>query len=250
MTLIAPMLIGAVVGLLLGFLGGGGAIMIVPALVYIMQTDAHAAKAVALIIVGVNAAVGGSLALRDKRADGSTAILFGSAGMVTAYLGARLAKGIPDEWLLVAFSVLLLVIAFYMYRGTTKTNAAENVPSVRPRWQVVVVGGLVGLVTGILGVGGGFIIVPALVLLVNMPMRTAVGTSLLIIMMNSGASLLGLLDSTFDWGLIAALLGGAIPAMLVANRYGGIVDQQKLRRGFAMFVTAVAVFMLADNLLR
>ena len=249
MTILVAILIGAVVGLLLGFLGGGGAIMVVPALVYIMQTDAHAAKGVALIIVGINAAIGGILALRDKRADGMTAAVFGSAGMVTAYLGAVVAKDIPDNYLLIAFSVLLLVIAFFMYRGTTKTAPATTTPQQRPLWQVAAVGSLVGLVTGILGVGGGFIIVPALVLLVSLPMRTAVGTSLLIITMNSAASLLGLRDSSFDWQLVAALLGGAIPAMLVANRYGGLVDQTKLRRGFAVFVTLVAVFMLVDNAL-
>jgi hypothetical protein len=141
-----------------------------------------------------------------------------------------------------------LVIALLMYRGTMGT-ATEPVPVPRPRWQIIVVGAIVGLVTGILGVGGGFVIVPAMVLLVGMPMRRAVGTSLLVITINSGASLLGHLDTAFDWTLIGLLLSGAIPAMTVANRFGGAIDQQKLRRGFAIFVTCVACFMLAETML-
>ena len=250
MIFVEVLLIGAAVGLLLGLLGGGGAILIVPALVYLIHTDAHAAKVVALMIVGINAAIGGALAWRDKRADIVTALLFGSSGMVLAFLGARVAKQIPDDYLLVAFSLLLLVIAVSMYRSTTQQTPAAGDSPPRPRWHVVVVGAGVGLVTGILGVGGGFIIVPALVLLVNMPMRRAVGTSLLIIMLNSAASLLGLLGEQFDWSLIASLSLGAIPAMLIANRYGGMVNQHILRRGFAVFVTLVACGMLAEILLR
>jgi len=249
MTLVAPIIIGAIVGLLLGFLGGGGAIMIVPAMVYILHGDEHVALATALIIVAVNAAIGGALALKDGRADGSTALLFGASGMLTAYGGALVSKHIPGQYLLIAFSLLLLTIAFFMYRGTLNT-AAEPVVQARPRWHIVVVGALVGLVTGILGVGGGFVIVPAMVLLVGMPMRRAVGTSLLVITINSLSSLMGHLDTAFDWMLIALLLTGAIPAMAVANRFGGAIDQRKLRRGFAIFVTLVAVLMLTESLLR
>lgn len=248
MSIAAPILIGCVVGLLLGFLGGGGAIMIVPAMVYILHADEHVALATALIIVAVNAAIGGVLAWRDRRADMPTALLFGASGMMTAYGGALISKHIPGSYLIVAFSILLLVIALMMYRGTMGT-ATESVPVIRPRWHIIVVGAVVGLVTGILGVGGGFVIVPAMVLLVGMPMRKAVGTSLLVITINSAASLLGHLDTAFDWTLIALLLGGAIPAMTVANRFGGAIDQIKLRRGFAIFVTCVACFMLVETVL-
>jgi uncharacterized membrane protein YfcA len=248
MSLIAPIVIGAIVGLLLGFLGGGGAIMIVPAMVYVLHADEHVALATALIIVAVNAAIGGTLAWKDGRADSATAAIFGASGMATAYGGAIISKQIPGHYLLVAFSILLLTIAFFMYRGTLR-SPGEPPPLHRPRWQIIGVGALVGLVTGILGVGGGFVIVPAMVLLVGMPMRRAVGTSLLVITINSIASLLGHLDTPFNWQLIGLLLAGAIPAMAVANRYGGAINQIKLRRGFAIFVTVVACFMLAETLL-
>jgi uncharacterized membrane protein YfcA len=249
MTFIVPIFIGAIVGLLLGFLGGGGAIMIVPAMVYVLHADEHVALATALIIVAVNAAIGGGLAWKDGRADVSTAFVFGASGMLTAYGGALVSKQIPGQYLLVAFSLLLLTIAFFMYRGTMRT-ADDPVTLARPRWQIVVVGALVGLVTGILGVGGGFVIVPAMVLLVGMPMRRAVGTSLLVITINSLSSLMGHLDTAFDWMLIVLLLAGAIPAMAIANKFGGAIDQHKLRRGFAIFVTLVALLMLYESLLR
>ncbi len=248
MSIAAPILIGCIVGLLLGLLGGGGAILIVPAMVYVLHADEHVALATALIIVAVNAAIGGGLAWRDGRADMRTALLFGGSGMVTAYGGALISKHIPGTYLLVAFSCLLLVIAVVMFRGTMG-SAAERTAVIRPRWHIVGIGALVGLVTGILGVGGGFVIVPSMVLLVGMPMRKAVGTSLLVITINSVSSLLGHLETAFDWTLIASLLGGAIPAMTLANRYGGAIDQLKLRRGFAIFVTCVSLFMLAETLL-
>ena len=247
MSLIAPVVIGAIVGLLLGLLGGGGAIMIVPAMVYILHADEHVALATALIIVAVNAAIGGTLAWKDGRADLATAVLFGTSGMLTAYGGAIISKQIPGQYLLVAFSLLLLTIAFLMYRGTLKAPGEASAVT-RPRWQILLVGALVGLVTGILGVGGGFVIVPAMVLMVGMPMRRAVGTSLLVITINSVASLFGHLDTPFNWQLIGLLLAGAIPAMTVANRFGGAIHQIKLRRGFAVFVTLVACFMLIETL--
>jgi len=249
MMTIVTLFIGAIVGLLLGFLGGGGAIMIVPAMVYILHADEHVALATALIIVAVNAAIGGTLAWKDGRADLTTALLFGASGMLTAYGGAIVSRQIPGQYLLVAFSLLLLTIAFFMYRGTLKSPGEATVVT-RPRWQIIVVGACVGLVTGILGVGGGFVIVPAMVLLVGMPMRRAVGTSLLVITINSVSSLMGHRDTPFDWQLIGLLLGGAIPAMTIANRFGGAINQIKLRRGFALFVTVVACFMLAETLLQ
>lgn len=245
MEWLLAVIIGAVVGLLLGILGGGGAVLIVPSMVYLLHVDEHVALATALVIVGTNALLGGFMAWREKRTDIATALIFGASGMATAYLGARLSRNIPGDMLLIAFSILLLIIATLMYRGNSNLQQAETA---RPRWHIIGVGAIVGLVTGTLGVGGGFLIVPAMVLLVGMPMRQAVGTSLIVIAINSAASLLGHLDTPFDWSLIALLLLGALPSIALSGSIAKRISQEQLRRGFAIFITIIAVLMLAENI--
>lgn len=245
-TFVVAALIGAFVGLSLGLLGGGGAVLIVPSMVYLLNVDEHTALATALIIVGINALVGGIMAWRDGRTQIKTSLLFGASGMLTAYIGALFSRNIDGRILLSVFSVMLLIIAVLMYRGN-KNLTQSNAP--RPLWLIILVGAGVGLITGTLGVGGGFVIVPSLVLLVGLPMRVAVGTSLLVIAMNSSASLLGHLDTPFDWPLIFALLSGALPAMAASGPIGKKINQDKLRRSFAIFITVVALSMLAENIL-
>lgn len=243
---LVAMIIGALVGTLLGLLGGGGAVLIVPSMVYLLHVDEHVALATALIIVGLNALVGGTLAYRQGRTQLRTALTFGVSGMLTAYVGARISKLIPGELLLIAFSLLLLVIATFMFRRTPTSD--DSPTNHRPVWHMIVVGAGVGFITGTLGVGGGFLIVPAMVLLVRMPMREAVGTSLIVIAINSAASLLGHLDTPFDWWLIAALLAGAIPCVALSGRLGAHIPADKLRKAFAVFISVVAIAMLAENL--
>lgn len=245
-TFVVAVLIGAFVGLSLGLLGGGGAVLIVPSMVYLLGVDEHTALATALIIVGINALTGGVIAWRDGRTQIKTALLFGASGMTTAYVGALMSRNIDGRILLTVFSSMLLIISFLMYRGNKHLTQSD---APRPLWIIIVVGAGVGLITGTLGVGGGFVIVPSLVLLVGLPMRMAVGTSLLVIAMNSSASLLGHLETPFDWALIASLLAGALPAMVASGPIGKTIDQDKLRQSFAIFIAVVAVFMLGENIL-
>jgi len=244
METLITIIIGALVGTLLGLLGGGGAVLIVPSMVYLLHVDEHVALATALVIVGLNAIVGGAQAYRQGRTHLRTALVFGVSGMLTAYLGARISKLIPGELLLIAFSVLLLVIATFLFR---RSNPVNTTASPRPVWHIIAVGTGVGFITGTLGVGGGFLIVPAMVLLVGMPMREAVGTSLIVIAINSAASLLGHLDTPFDWWLIGALLIGAIPCVTLSGRFGAYIPADKLRKAFAVFITIVAIAMIAEN---
>jgi uncharacterized membrane protein YfcA len=140
---------------------------------------------------------------------------------------------------------MLLVIARVMYQGN---NTPQQVATqARPLWHVLLIGASVGLVTGILGVGGGFLIVPAMVLLVGLPMSEAVGTSLIVIAINSGASMLGHLDTPLDWSLIMWLLVGAVPSILISARISPHISPKRLRYAFAIFVSVVAVIMLVEN---
>jgi uncharacterized membrane protein YfcA len=140
---------------------------------------------------------------------------------------------------------MLLVIARVMYQGNN--NPQHTTIQVRPIWHVFLIGASVGLVTGILGVGGGFLIVPAMVLLVGLPMAEAVGTSLIVIAINSTASMLGHLDTVLDWTLIMWLLVGAVPSIIISGRLSPHIPQHRLRHAFAIFVSVVAVVMLAEN---
>lgn len=246
MVIFVAMLIGIIVGLLLGLLGGGGAVLIVPSMVYILHVDPHVAFATALVIVGVNALVGGVIAWRAGRTRTQTALLFGCAGIVTAYLGARISRLIPGDVLLIAFSCMLLVIARVMYQGNATPQPV--VTHTRPQWHILLIGASVGLVTGVLGVGGGFLIVPAMVLLVGLPMSEAVGTSLLVIAINSGASMLGHLDTPLDWTLIGWLLVGAIPGIVISGRISPLISPKHLRHSFAVFVSIVAIIILSENI--
>jgi uncharacterized membrane protein YfcA len=246
------LLLGFVIGLSLGLLGGGGSILTVPALVYLVGQSPQAAVTTSLAIVGGNSLIGVAFHRGESRRTGSStlnwkvAILFGAAGMLTAYASAGLSQHFTPEGLLVAFAVLMLVVAGLMlFRRERPAGAGQP----RPWWIAPLAGAGVGVLTGILGVGGGFLIVPALVMLVGLPMFQAVGTSLIIIAANSLAGLLGHLDQGwFDLGLTAVFVTAGFGGTFIGSRLAHRLPAARLRQAFALFVVVLAVFLLADNL--
>lgn len=246
MSLISALLLGALIGLSLGMLGGGGSILTVPALVYILGQDPHAAVSASLVIVGLNACTGAWMHHRGGHVRLRAALAFGGAGLLAAFVGARLSKFIPGPLLLVLFALLMLVVATLMLRGGTPTAAAHHGPPVG--WKVLLGGVGVGFLTGFLGVGGGFLVVPALVLLIGMDMRDAVGSSLVVIALNSAAGLLGHLgESGVSWVLIALLLAGGLPGLLTGTRLAQRLPVAQLRQGFAVMVVLLGVLLLVIN---
>ncbi len=243
--LLAPLL-GVLIGLALGMLGGGGSILTVPILVYILQQDPHSAVATSLVIVGANAVLGAWLHRRDGHVKLPQSLIFGAIGIPAAFAGARLSRFLTGPMPLVLFALLMLVIAFIMLRGGL---AVRHAAARGPVWWKVALGGTgVGFLTGFLGVGGGFLIVPALVLLLGMEMADAVGSSLVVIAINSGAGLLGhLSDSALPWGLIGVFVAAGMVGLLVGTRLTRLLAPQRLRQSFAMFVAALAVVLLAIN---
>ncbi len=185
------LVLGFAIGLSLGLLGGGGSILTVPALVYLVGQSPQAAVTTSLAIVGGNSLIGAAFHGGQGTLNWKVAAIFGGAGMITAYMAAGLSKHFSSAALLVAFAVLMLVVAVLMLLRRGREGEAGQA---RPWWVTLLAGAGVGLLTGILGVGGGFLIVPALVMLVGLPMYQAVGTSLIIIAANSAAGLLGHLD--------------------------------------------------------
>ena len=238
--------LAAVVGISLGMLGGGGSILTVPLLVYVTGLDPRQAIATSLIVVGVTAAMGALGHARNGRVRWRTGILFGIAGLAGAFFGGLLGGRLPGTILLIAFGLMMLVSAVAMLRGRPDAEPREGD---MPLAHVLSQGLLVGLVTGLVGAGGGFVVVPALVLLGGLPMSMAVGTSLLVIAMNTAGGAAGYLSSVqLDWTLVAAVTGAAVAGSLVGGRLASLISEDALRRGFAWFVLAMGAVVLAQEL--
>jgi uncharacterized protein len=246
-TMLLALVLGGLIGLSLGMLGGGGSILTVPALVYVLGQDPHAAVSASLIIVGLNAVTGAWFHRRAGHVRLKAAALFGGVGLAAAFLGARLSKLLPSALLLVLFALLMVAVAVLMLRGSALKPAAT---AIAPVWWKVLIGGLsVGFLTGFLGVGGGFLIVPALVLLLRMDMRDAVGSSLVVIALNSAAGVLGHLgESGVSWLIIGLLLAGGLPGLLFGTRLAQRLPVARLRQGFAVLVILLGATLLAVNL--
>jgi uncharacterized protein len=248
MTLTLVLILALLVGVTLGLLGGGGSILAVPLLVYVAGLDAKAAIATSLLVVGVTSAAGAVSHARAGRVRWRTGAVFGVAGMAGAYGGGRAAEFVPGTVLLVAFAVMMVVTAVAMLRGRREVAPGRHEDGL-PVGHIVVHGLVVGAVTGLVGAGGGFLVVPALVLLGGVPMATAVGTSLLVIALKSGAGLLGYLASTtIDWRLAGFVTLAAVAGSIGGGRLAGRVPEELLRRAFGWFVLTMAVFVLAQEL--
>ncbi|WP_033355526.1 sulfite exporter TauE/SafE family protein [Kitasatospora aureofaciens] len=232
------------IGVLLGILGGGGSMLTVPILVYLAGQDTKQAMTTSLFVVGITSIAGLISHARAGRVRWRTGTLFGLTGMAGAYAGGRVATYVPDTVLLIAFALMMLATAAAMLRGPRK--AAKQVHGEPPLHRLLIQGLVVGAVTGILGAGGGFLIVPALALLAGLPMGIAIGTSLLVIAMNSFAGLAGHISGAhLDWNLALAVTAAAVLGSLIGGRYAGRIPQHTLRTGFGWFVVAMGLFVLS-----
>lgn len=238
--------LGFVIGLTLGLLGGGGSILTVPALVYVVGVSPHAAVTASLVIVGANSTLGAFMHRAQGTLNWRVAFTFGGIGMLASFAAASVSKNVSPHVLLSLFALLMLVIGVWMLLSRS-VGEGQRAPR---GWLAVVLSGLlVGALTGFLGVGGGFLIVPALVMLVGLPMKQAIGTSLIVIAMNSLAGFLGhMAGSSLDLVTIgvfvlAGFAGAWVGAKLVAH-----FSPRVLRQAFAVFVIGLGVFLLGDNL--
>ncbi len=245
--MVAVVLLAVVVGISLGLLGGGGSILTVPLLVYVAQQDAKMAIATSLLVVGITSAAGAVSHARAGRVRWRTGLLFGVAGMAGSYGGGRIGSLVDGTWLLIAFAVVMAVTSVAMLRGGGGSTDAASREMSPPK--VLGTGVVVGLITGLVGAGGGFVIVPALVLLGGLPMHAAVGTSLVVIAMNSTAGLLGYLSGvSINWPLAGAVTAAAVVGSVIGGRLASYVSQEHLRRGFGWFVAVMSVVVLAEEL--
>jgi uncharacterized membrane protein YfcA len=284
-ALVVP--VGLVIGLSLGALGGGGSILTVPALVYLLGQNAHGATTASLVIVGVTAVAGMTAHARAHRVRFADGLMFGALGVAGSVVGSRLSAGIGSFVLLSAFAGLMLVAAAAMvYRaGRGRANYAlaragpavasgEYVPGAGPvlplpagpaaamrpagvptagrirALRVVGAASVVGLLTGFFGVGGGFVVVPALVLVLGFEMPEAVGTSLLVIAINTAAALAARVGAhvQVDWPLVAAFIAAAVVGSVAGNRVAAVARPALLARAFTALLVVVAVYTTARSL--
>ena len=241
------LVLAVLVGVTLGLLGGGGSILTVPLLVYVAGMDTKEAIATSLLVVGVTSAVGAISHARAGRVQWRTGLVFGVAGMTGAYAGGRVAEFIPGQWLLIGFAAMMIATALAMLRGRREIDP-EQVPDHLPTARVIIDGLVVGLVTGLVGAGGGFLVVPALALLGGLPMPVAVGTSLVVIAMKSMAGMAGYLASvTIDWQMAAMVTGAAVLGALIGGPLAGRIAPETLRRLFGWFVLIMAITVGAQE---
>lgn len=256
------------IGISLGLIGAGGSILTVPVLVYLAHVEPVLATAYSLFVVGSTALVGGIQNSFKKLVDFRTALLFGVPSIFAVYATrAFIMPSIPAEisvsgWftvskgvgLLVIFAVLMVVTATSMIRGNGKVEELDGVEP-EPKnhhYGLVLLEGLgVGTLTGLVGAGGGFLIIPALVLLAGLEMKLAVGTSLFIIAMKSLIGFTGDIQSgmPIDWTFLFVFTGFSVGGIFIGSWLNKFVDGHRLKKGFGWFVLAMGVYMLVREIL-
>lgn len=250
---------GLVIGALLGLVGGGGGILAVPALTYGLGLPFAAAVPASLVVIGSASAV--AVAPRARReVHWRIALVVGAAGIPTAVAGGVVNRHLDQRWLLLAFAAIMVAAAVRMLRGNDEAGGVCELPGGGVAWRrclprAIVTGLVVGFLTGLLGVGGGFLLVPALIVALGLRTPTAVATSLVIIVINSAAGLVPYLTTSpgtgagtgLDWSVIAPFALAAIAASLPAGRLARRLPARNLRRGFAVLVLLVAVGVAAES---
>jgi len=242
------LLLSVLIGISLGLLGGGGSILTVPILTMAAGMETKAAIASSLFVVAVTSAAGVVSHARAGRVRWRIGVLFGVAGMAGAFGGGRLAAYIPSNVLMILFGLMMAATAIAMLRRprTVAAPAGHEMSTTK----IIGEGVVVGVVTGLVGAGGGFLVVPALVLLGGLSMELAVGTSLVVISMKSFAGLAGHLGHvSIDWPIVLAVTATAVAGSVLGGKLAGRIPPAMLRRGFGVFVIVMAVVVLGKELL-
>lgn len=244
--------LGAImIGVSLGLLGSGGSIVTVPVLVYLFGQDEKVAIAGSLAVVGTIALAGSLPYMRRRLVDWRNVLLFGVPGMLGTYIGAWSATWVSGIVQLAMFAVVMLIASWFMLKPIQLTDA-EHEP--REVWKIASDGLLVGVLTGLVGVGGGFLIVPALVLLGGLGMHRAVATSLVIIALKSYSGFwkyLDVLDQqglSLDWQVLGLVTALGISGSLLGNHLAARLHQARLRKIFGIFLILMGIYILARSL--
>lgn len=254
-----------IIGLSLGLIGGGGSILTVPVLVYLFGVNPVSATAYSLFIVGSTSLIGAWPKYRQGLVNMKTAIIFGIPSIAAVYATrAFIVPAIPEVvitlgsfeltksiLLMLLFAVLMVAASFSMIRTGKKNQSSSDGQEQKFNYPLILLeGGIVGVLTGLVGAGGGFLIIPALVVLSKLPMKQAVGTSLLIIAAKSLIGFTGDLGKTeMDWGLLGLVTLFAIAGIFIGNYLTKFVDGEKLKKGFGWFVLVMGLYIIIKELM-
>ena len=244
------------IGVSLGLIGGGGSILTVPVLVYLFAISPTLAISYSLFIVGFTSLVGAYNNYRKGFVDFKTVLLFGASSITTVFVARKfIIPFLPDVFfsigsfqvthslfVMVMFAILMVAASVSMIRSKKMEAEEKTNPS---RIVLMVYGVLIGIVTGFLGAGGGFLLIPALVLLMKLPMKKAIGTSLLIIALNSLIGFLGDIGRhPIDWKFVSIVSAIAIAGIFIGGYFNQKIDSKKLKKGFGWFVLVMGIYIL------
>lgn len=247
-TILLAIALSLLIGVSLGLLGGGGSILTVPIMIYALGVEEKSAIASSLLVVGTTSAFAAISHARSGNVVWRMALIFAGAGMAGAFAGGKIAKYLPSGLLLALFALIMFATAFFMWRGRKSTSTAPVVTEL-PLAKIIVEGLVVGAVTGLVGAGGGFLVVPALALLGGLPMQKAVGSSLVVIALKSFAGFAGYVSHVeVEWTLTAIITASAVVGSFGGAALNKRVPQEQLRKGFAVFVLVMAVFLFGKQL--
>jgi uncharacterized membrane protein YfcA len=251
-ALLVAVILGLVIGALLGLLGGGGSILAVPALIYGAGQPLAAAVPTALLVVGVSSAA--AVLPRLRQVQWRLAGVFGVTGAAAAFGRTAINRLLDPAVVLIGFADLMVVAALRMLRSTDDAGGSCALPGGGVNWRsclpkAAASGVVVGFLTGLFGVGGGFLIIPALTLLLGLPMASAVATSLVIIVINSAAGFTAhLSDAPIDIGIAVSFTVAAVLGSFAAGHLAPRLPGDRLRRWFAYLVLAVAAYVIAQTI--
>lgn len=237
------------VGLVLGLLGGGGSLLAVPIFLYVFHVPPKPAIAMSLVVVGMSALVGFLTHWRQGTVNVRIAAMFGVLAMTGAFAGARVARFVPAPVQLTLFAAFAFVAAIMMLRdalrGPRAVAAASDGSALRFSTLLAVQAVAVGVLTALIGAGGGFLIVPALVLMANVPVKEAVGSSLLIIAMNASSGVAGYFGQVaFDWRLVAWFTGVAAVGAIAGTRCMRRLPAARIKQGFAIMILVLGTYLV------
>ena len=253
-----------IIGVSLGLIGGGGSILTVPVLVYILGIDPVLATAYSLFVVGSTSLVGSFTYMKKQLVDYKTALVFAIPSFIAVFLTRKfIVPALPDPLLhmagmeitksigiMVFFALIMLAASYSMIKGNGNAKEEEesevkfNIP------LIAIEGIVVGLITGLVGAGGGFLIIPALVLLAKLPMKMAVGTSLLIIAAKSLIGFLGdVSNQTIDWEMLLIFTGLSIVGIFIGSSLSKRINEKALKKGFGWFVLIMGIYIITKELM-
>lgn len=255
--MILSLFLALLIGLSLGLMGGGGSILTVPILIYILDMEPKTAIALSLAIVGLASLFGSVYQFKRGNVDLKVAAIFTPSAMIGTFTGAKASVLLSSSLQLVIFAIVMLLASYFMFKSrpaqehkkeTLKNQDGDSIFVGQNIPLIIIEGLVVGVLTGVVGVGGGFLIVPALVLLGDIPMKKAIGTSLLVITFKSFSGFIGYIDIIeIPWFFLLKFSTLTILGILLGTYLVKFIPAQKLKKSFSIFLVFMACFILYKN---